>query len=83
MIAVDPKYLVMLGLVFKVARLPEITEIQRPPGSYTNAQLIEKMAAYPYDLVRLLMRVPKGNSESFNRKLLSAEVDFFLGGKIV
>lgn len=69
-------YLDLIMKAFETAGLPEVNESQLEAGTYTNAQLAEKMRGDPGKLIHLLMNVSTmGNSPAAKRSILSIAVD--------
>ncbi len=60
---------------FKAADLPEVTEDQLEAGTYTNAQIAEKLRADPLKLISLLMGVSTLGGCAEKRSVLSFAVD--------
>lgn len=72
---VDPKkWAEFVESAFKAARLPEVEENQLETGTYTNAQIAEKVGD-PFRLMQLLMALPEGGGDASRRQILSFAVD--------
>ena len=64
--------------VFKAADLPEVTEDQLEPGTYTNAQIAEKLRDDPIKFMGLMMDVSNMGNQVQKRSLLSFIVDMIV-----
>jgi hypothetical protein len=72
----DAKYQEFVTKAFIAAGLPEVEEHQLETGTYTNAQIAEKMRGDPRKLLSLLMGVSNmGKSQAEKRSILSFAVD--------
>lgn len=71
----EAKWQQFVETAFKAAGLPEVTENQLEPGTYTNAQIAEKMRGKPTKLLALLMQVSKTGGVAEKRSILSFAVD--------
>lgn len=60
---------------FKAAELPEIAEDQLETGTYTNAQIAEKLRDDPMKLLSLLMGVSRMGSHLDKRSMLSFAIE--------
>ena len=60
---------------FQAADLPEVPEEQLEVGTYTNAQIAEKLQGDPMKLLSLLMGVSTMGGHAEKRSILSFAVD--------
>ncbi len=60
---------------FKAAGLSEVDQSQLETGTYTNAQIAEKLRDDPQKLLSLLMNVSNMGNEAEKRSILSFAVD--------
>ena len=60
---------------FQAADLPEVPEEQLEVGTYTNAQIAEKLQGDPMKLLSLLMGVSTMGSHAEKRSILSFAVE--------
>ncbi len=71
----EGKWQKFVETAFKAAGLPEITEDQLEPGTYTNQQVADRFRDDPIRLVSILMDLPKSGSPASDRSVLSFAVD--------
>jgi len=63
---------------FEEAGLPEINESRLEPGTYTNAQMAEKMAGHIPELKAFLRQLDQHGSPAANRSTLSMAINLFV-----
>jgi hypothetical protein len=72
----DKQYQKLVEASFKAAGLPEVDEKDLETGTYTNAQIAEKLRGNPMKLVQLLMSLDAmGGDVATKRSILSFAVD--------
>ncbi len=72
----DKKYQQLVEKSFEAAGLPEVDVKDLETGTYTNAQIGEKLRSNPLKLVQLLMRLSViGGDVASKRSILSFAVD--------
>lgn len=76
----DAKYQAFVEKAFEAAGLPEIKEEDLEAGTYTNAQIAERLRNDPFQLLALLMRVSNLGNEAEKRSILSFAVDLIEEG---
>ncbi len=57
------------------AGIPEVEKEELETGTYTNAEMIEKMRTNPSKLLHLIMRVSEMGDAASKRSILSFAVD--------
>lgn len=65
----------IVEIAFEVAGLPEVDPSQLEIGTYTNAQIAEKLRGDTGRLLTLLRRVSNLGNEAAKRNILSIAVD--------
>jgi len=71
----EAKWLDFVTVAFEAAKLPEVARNELEAGTYTNAEIAEKLRADPERLMSMLMDVSKMGSPSAKRSILSFAVD--------
>ena len=71
----DAKWQNFVAAAFNAAELPEVGENDLELGTYTNAQIAEKLRGNPGRLLSLLMNVSKMGSPAQKRSILSFAVE--------
>ena len=71
----EEKWQKLVKTAFEAAGLPEVAEDQLEPGTYTNAQIAEKLRSNPARFVRMLMEVSELGNQAEKRSTLSFAVD--------
>jgi len=72
----EEKWQKLVNSAFEAAKLPEVTEDQLETGTYTNAQIAEKMRDKPVKFLSLLMDISQmGGGNASRRSILSFAVD--------
>lgn len=72
----DEKWHKFVEALFKTANMPEVTVDQLEAGTYTNAQIAEKLRESPLELMSLVASVSElGGGDASRRQVLSFAVD--------
>ena len=71
----EEKWEEFVEAAFKAADLPEVEEDRLETGTYTNAQIAEKLRDDPMKLMSLLMQIENMGGYAKKRSILSFAVD--------